>query len=558
MWSVILNSSSNTKNWQLFSSFLRIRKTIGKMRAQPVLLNNFTSLTTFYGCAQVLSVAVPRSCKPLTAVCNAHTIARQRNRISLRKPGLLAHGTPATCKPPKGFAWAFLASADNRSCIPRRGFAWFASPTEVRGRVSVANLCKRFTRVSAMSQSRQARKDALAPQLSGEIFKEPFVDIFLTDLEQTAFSLSASSNQTSFHSNSLYWRKLRAKGVNAKLDKEYTSNSKASSRANRGKAVQSKITQIELHVKIGDYVCSGDKIGESCVDGWRGPLVVSASGKVIRISGSQIVLQKTQPVLYYSQANVHVRRGEWIKQNAPILTLTNQTLVTGDIVQGIPRIEQLFEAPHSPPPGTKERALTGAPSSSKAKSHLHETLHSQVREIFRQNWRRLALPAAVRRSLEQIQQILVESIQKVYLSQGVLIADKHIEIVVRQMTSKAEVLDSGDTGLLLEELLPVQNIENANLATPGKKALYAPAVVGLTRSALESDSFISAASFQETTRVLSRDATIGKSDFLRGLKEKVVIGDLISAGTGLDAYFVYTLLSPRPSSSSMQIEMAER
>ena len=111
------------------------------------------------------------------------------------------------------------------------------------------------------------------------------------------------------------------------------------------------------------------------------------------------------------------------------------------------------------------------------------------------------------------------------------------------MSSKAEVLDGGHTGLLLEELLPVQLIENANLTTPGKKALYAPAVVGLTRSALESDSFISAASFQETTRVLSRDAIIGKSDFLRGLKEKVVIGDLISAGTGLDLYFVYTLLA---------------
>ena len=422
---------------------------------------------------------------------------------------------------------------------------------------------------SVLPQTGQAGKGTLTPQLSGEIFKEPLVDIFLTDLEQIAFSLSASTNQNSLYSNSLHWRKLHdlrkrslIKGANAQSNsnKAYTSDSKASLPANSGRRIQSKRAQVKLHVKIGDYVCSGDKIGESCVDaeqGWTSPLVVSASGRVIRISGSQIVVQKTQPVLYYSQAHVHVQRGEWIKQNTPILTLTNQTLVTGDIVQGIPRIEQLFEAPHSPPPGTKERAVTGAVSS-KGKSYLHETLHSQVREIFRQNWRRIALPAAVRRSLEQIQQILVESIQKVYLSQGVLIADKHIEIVVRQMTSKAEVVDGGDTGLLLEELLPVQNVENANLATPGRKALYAPAVVGLTRSALESDSFISAASFQETTRVLSRDAAIGKSDFLRGLKEKVVIGDLISAGTGLDAYFIYTLLSPRPSLSSMQIEMAER
>nr|YP_010731903.1 RNA polymerase beta'' subunit [Phyllosiphon coccidium]WDY12734.1 RNA polymerase beta'' subunit [Phyllosiphon coccidium] len=418
--------------------------------------------------------------------------------------------------------------------------------------------CAQVLRV--LPQTRRAGKSALTPQLSGEIFKEPFVDIFLTDLEQIAFSLKAPpTNQNSFNSSSLslHWRKLQAKGENAQSSKEYTSKKEASLRANQGKSILSEKAQIELHVKIGDYVYSGDTIGESCVDGWRGPLVVSASGRIIRISGSQIVLQRTQPVLYYSQAHVHVRRGQWIKKNTPILTLTNQTLVTGDIVQGIPRIEQLFEAPHSPPTATKERAVTEV-SPSKGKSHLHETLHSQVREIFRQNWREIALPAAVRRSLEQIQQILVESIQKVYLSQGVLIADKHIEIVVRQMTSKVEVLDGGDTGLLLEELLPIQNVENANLVTPGRKALYAPAVVGLTRSALESDSFISAASFQETTRVLSRDAAIGKSDFLRGLKEKVVIGDLISAGTGLDAYFVYTLLSPRPSLSSMQIEMAER
>ena len=419
-----------------------------------------------------------------------------------------------------------------------------------------------------LPQTEQAGRSALTSQLSGEIFKEPLVDIFLTDSEQTAFSLSASTNKNSF-----YWRKLHnprkrlpAKGANAQSNsnKESTGprrdprrdlDSKVSL-PNKSRPIQSKRTQIELHVKIGDYVCSGDRIGESRVGGWRSPLVVNASGKVIRISGSQIVVQKTQPVLYYSQAHVHVKQGEWIKQNTPILTLTNQTLVTGDIVQGIPRIEQLFEAPNSPPPGTRERAVTG-PIPSK-KTYLHETLHSKVREIFRQNWREMVLPAAVRRSLEQIQQILVDSIQKVYLSQGVLIADKHIEIVVRQMTSKAEVLDGGDTGLLLEELLPVQNVENANLATPGRKALYAPAVVGLTRAALESDSFISAASFQETTRVLSRDAAIGKSDFLRGLKEKVVIGDLISAGTGLDAYFVYTLVSPRPSLSSMQIEMAER
>ena len=316
--------------------------------------------------------------------------------------------------------------------------------------------------------------------LSGDIVKEAFLDILLTRLEQTAFSLSGT----------------------------------------------------DVKVMIGDYVNCGHKIGERL----DMPVVLGSSGKVIKMTQSQITIQNTQPILFYSEADIHVQNRQWVERGAPVLTLTHQTLITGDIVQGIPRIEQLFEAPAS-----KE----GQP--------LAESLHSQVREIFRKNWLQKPLPAAVRQSLGEIQQILVESLQKVYLAQGVLIADKHVEIVVRQMTSKGQILDCGNTGLLIEEVLPIGQIENANIATPGKKALYAPAVVGLTRAALESDSFISAASFQETTRVLSRDALVGKSDFMRGLKEKVVIGDLISAGTGLDIYFVYTLLSDRKFQTTLKI-----
>ena len=266
------------------------------------------------------------------------------------------------------------------------------------------------------------------------------------------------------------------------------------------------------------------------------PIILGSSGRVITISKTQLILQKTQPILFYNSANLHVKKGEWVKEGSPILTLTHQTLITGDIVQGIPRIEQLFEAFTSPPPAFKDKLAV-----TKFKD-VHDTLHSQVRDIFRKHWLKNVLPIAVRKSLEEIQYILVEMIQKVYLSQGVLIADKHIEIIIRQIASKGQILDSGTTGLFLEEVLPIRQIENANLTTPGKKCLYVPAVMGLTAAALNSDSFISAASFQETTRVLSRDAIVGKSDFLRGLKEKVVIGDLISAGTGLDIYFIYTTI----------------
>ena len=311
--------------------------------------------------------------------------------------------------------------------------------------------------------------------------------------------------------------------------------------------------QITLSVKIGDYVHCGDKIGalhskasgsrrllseaeqelRSAVGSNRNmvPVIIGDSGRVITLTKAQLTLQKTQPVLFYSEATSHVRENEWVQRGSPILTLTHQTLVTGDIVQGIPRIEQLFEA------------VTSSSSALPDDEPLYETLHSQAREIFRRNWSLVPLPTAVRQALEEIQQIIVESIQKVYLSQGVLIADKHIEIIVKQMTSKGQIIDNGNTGFIINEVLPLQKIENANLTTSGKKAVYAPAVVGLTRAALNSDSFVSAASFQETTRVLTRDAVAGKSDFLRGLKEKVVIGDLISAGTGLDLFFLYTLLA---------------
>ena len=267
---------------------------------------------------------------------------------------------------------------------------------------------------------------------------------------------------------------------------------------------------------------------------FRTPIVLNSSGRVVAITKTQLVLQKTQPILFYNSARLHVKKGEWIKEGSPILTLTHQTLITGDIVQGIPRIEQLFEAFTSPPFKNKQTVTRF--------KDAHETLHSQVRDIFRKHWLESRLPIAVRKSLEEIGYILVEMIQKVYLSQGVLIADKHIEIIIRQIASKGQILDSGTTGLFLEEVLPIRQIENANLTTPGKKCLYVPAVMGLTAASLNSDSFISAASFQETTRVLSRDAVVGKTDFLRGLKEKVVIGDLISAGTGLDIYFIYTTM----------------
>ena len=254
-------------------------------------------------------------------------------------------------------------------------------------------------------------------------------------------------------------------------------------------------------------------------------LAVDRSGQVLKIERNQMTLRKAQAVLFYSQAVSHVSHGQWVTSGSPILTLTHQTLVTGDIVQGISKIEQFFEA-----------------SATKQGMPLAGNLHRKLQTIFKEHKKDLPRPEAVRKSLEDIQQVLVEGIQRVYLSQGVLIADKHLEVIVRQMTSKGKIIESGDTGLFHGELIAIRRIEGINLMTPGKKAVYVPAVVGLTRTSLDSESFISAASFQETTRVLTRDVIGGKTDFLRGLKEKVVLGDLISAGTGLENYLMYNLV----------------
>jgi DNA-directed RNA polymerase subunit beta' len=143
------------------------------------------------------------------------------------------------------------------------------------------------------------------------------------------------------------------------------------------------------------------------------------------------------------------------------------------------------------------------------------------------------------RGKETVQNYLVREVQRVYRSQGVDINDKHIEIIVRQMLRKVRVEDAGDTSLLPGEIVSVFEWEEANaasLAEGGEPAIAATVLLGLIKAALNTASWLSAASFQETTRVLTEAAISGRIDRLRGLKENVIIGKLIPAGTGLDYY----------------------
>ena len=139
------------------------------------------------------------------------------------------------------------------------------------------------------------------------------------------------------------------------------------------------------------------------------------------------------------------------------------------------------------------------------------------------------------RGVEPLADYLIREIQDVYRLQGVKINDKHIEVIIRQMLRKVEIVDPGDTNLLRNEQIERMRLlgMNQSMESKGKNpATYEPLLLGITKASLATESFISAASFQETTRVLTEAAVKGMRDDLRGLKENVIVGRLIPAGTG--------------------------
>jgi DNA-directed RNA polymerase subunit beta' len=157
----------------------------------------------------------------------------------------------------------------------------------------------------------------------------------------------------------------------------------------------------------------------------------------------------------------------------------------------------------------------------------------------------------------------VDEIQEVYRLQGVNINDKHIEVIVRQMMRWVKVEDPGDADFLLEEQVDKFRFREENervLARGGKPATGRPLLLGITKASLSTDSFISAASFQETTRVLTEASIRGAVDHLRGLKENVIMGRLIPAGTGLDYYRNFKLLTevePQQPEAGLEVEPGE-
>ena len=246
------------------------------------------------------------------------------------------------------------------------------------------------------------------------------------------------------------------------------------------------------------------------------------NGQIIKKSKNYILLRLGKPILASARGIIHVQHNDFVDINQLIITLKSRRLQTEDIVQGIPKIEQLFEARES-----------------QSGEVLSDTVHLRLRSAFVQELELLNddhWSIAVEKSFLEAQEFLVESIKSAYSNQGVRISEKHIEIIVRQMTSRVRILESGETGLLPGELVQHNWIKrfNTKIVKLGlREATYEPIVLGISKSVLQSDSFLLAASFQEVSRVLIKSALNKKSDFLQGLHENVIVGQSIPAGTGL-------------------------
>ncbi|MGL5406984.1 MAG: DNA-directed RNA polymerase subunit beta' [Propionibacteriaceae bacterium] len=251
----------------------------------------------------------------------------------------------------------------------------------------------------------------------------------------------------------------------------------------------------------------------------------------------------------------------------PGTQLTMRTFHTGgvagdDITQGLPRVQELFEArtPKGKAPMAGAAGVVMIDEGDRSRKIIikredgEEDLEYQVPRRIRlevADGERVVAGQQLTfgildpqdvlnlRGLRAVQQFLVDEVQKVYATQGAPIHDKHIEIIIRQMLRRVTVIESGDTQMLPGELADRQSFESANrkvVAEGQQPAQGRPVLMGITKASLATESWLSAASFQETTKVLTDAAINGKSDKLVGLKENVILGKLIPAGTGLDRY----------------------
>jgi DNA-directed RNA polymerase subunit beta' len=283
--------------------------------------------------------------------------------------------------------------------------------------------------------------------------------------------------------------------------------------------------------------------------------LMNEKGEEVKIAGTE----HSVTIGFQVGALITVKDGQQVSVGEVLARIPTESQKTRDITGGLPRVAELFEA-RSPKDAGMLAEVTGTVAfgkETKGKQRLeitdmdgekHEFLITKDKQVLVHDGQVVnkgemivdgpADPQDILRLLgiEALARYIVDEVQDVYRLQGVKINDKHIEVIVRQMLRRVQVVDAGDTSYIPGEQVERSELLDENdrmIAADKRQATYDNVLLGITKASLSTDSFISAASFQETTRVLTEAAIMGKRDGLRGLKENVIVGRLIPAGTGL-------------------------
>nr|YP_009431208.1 RNA polymerase beta' subunit [Maianthemum bicolor]ASW26644.1 RNA polymerase beta' subunit [Maianthemum bicolor] len=262
-------------------------------------------------------------------------------------------------------------------------------------------------------------------------------------------------------------------------------------------------------ISIGQFICENISIFK------YGPHI-KKSGQILIVHVDSLIIRSAKPYLATPGATVHGHYGETLSEGDTLVTFIYEKSRSGDITQGLPKVEQILE-------------VRSIGSISMNLERRVEGWNERIPRVLGIPWGFLI---GAELTIVQSRISLVNKIQKVYRSQGVQIHNRHIEIIVRQVTSKVLVSEDGMSNVFLPgELIGLLRAERAGRALD-EAICYRAILLGITRASLNTQSFISEASFQETARVLAKAALRGRIDWLKGLKENVVLGGIIPVGTG--------------------------
>lgn len=333
------------------------------------------------------------------------------------------------------------------------------------------------------------------------------------------------------------------------------------------------LTEVSGRVKFGDII-EGVTMQEQLdeVTGFSTKVIIESKdpearprvsikdekGRTLKIPGTESMARYLLPV----GAHIVVTEGSYVHQGDVLAKISRETTKTKDITGGLPRVAELFEA-RKPKEYAIISEISGVVSFGKDTKGKRRVIitpevgepkeysipkgkHISVHEGEKVKAGEPLMDGSVNPhdilsilGIEDLARYLVDEVQEVYRLQGVKINDKHIEVIVRQMLKRVVIKEVGDSNFLIGEHVErhIFEEENERLKAAGKQpAVAEPLLLGVTKASLSTESFISAASFQETTKVLTQAAISGRTDYLRGLKENVILGRLIPAGTGFSLY----------------------